>query len=534
MVTSTQIVKHASKISPKTIELNDDFKKALHLLEDTTQHLFITGKAGTGKSTLLEYFRSNTKKKIVVLAPTGVAALNVKGQTIHSFFKFKPNVNVEAIKKQTARKNKSLYKKLDAIVIDEISMVRADILDCIDRFMRIHGQNKNEPFGGVQMIFIGDLYQLPPVVTSQEKLAFKLLYPSPYFFDANVFSRITIELVELEKIYRQKDATFIKLLNAIRNNSAQTEHIEMLNKHCLKTSFLERKDEFTICLTTTNARADTINQEKLGSLKTKTVAFEAKIMGEFKERDLPTAEHLVLKIGAQVMFLNNDLRARWVNGSIGKIVDFENDADGEKIILVEKPDGEVVDVSPYSWELFDYVFDQERQRIDSSTVGSFRQYPLRLAWAITIHKSQGKTFERVVLDLERGTFAHGQLYVALSRCTNLDGLILKQPVKKSHILMDWHIVRFLTQFQYKRSDTAMPLSEKMRYIETAIASEQKLHITYLKSNDEKSKRVIGPREIGEMEYLGKKFLGLEAYCFSRQEVRIFRIDRILEMRIADE
>jgi len=511
----------------RNIEFNELFQRALDQMENTSRHVFITGKAGTGKSTLLDYFQNHTKKKLAVLAPTGVSALNVRGQTIHSFFGFKPNVTLRSIKK-IKRSGKNIYRELDAIIIDETSMVRADLLDCIDRFLRLNAGRK-KPFGGVQMIFIGDLYQLPPVVTSSEKEFFNTHYQTPYFFDAIVMKELEMEFIELEKIYRQKDEGFIAILNAIRNNSVAEEQLAMLNQRCDQ-DFVPDPKDFYIWLTTLNNAAEKINREHLSMIDFPLITYQGTRLGDFKQDSLPTQVDLQVKKDAQVMLLNNDPLFRWVNGSIGKIVDIEKQKGEDDVIIVELLTGEIVEVMPYRWELFNYYFDKRKNNIESEVVGSFTQYPLKLAWAVTIHKSQGKTFENVVIDIGRGTFASGQVYVALSRCTRLDGIVLKKPIEKRHIFMDWRVVRFMTQFQYKLSEIRRPLEEKINLINSTIENRQKIEILYLKNNDVKSRRVITPTFVGKMEYSGKTYLGMEAFCHLRNEKRIFRLDRILEIR----
>ncbi len=505
------------------IEINEQFKRALDLMEKTNKNVFITGKAGTGKSTLLQYFREITKKKIVVLAPTGVSALNVKGETIHSFFKFKPNVNLQGIKKLSSSQ-REIYKNLDAIIIDEISMVRADLLDCVDYFLRLNGKEKDKPFGGIQMIFIGDLYQLPPVVTSKEKRIFKEYYKSEYFFDSNVFKEISMEFIELEKIYRQRDKRFINLLNEIRRNTVSEESLELLNSRVVKGPISH--EDYMVYLTPYNDVALEINMEKLKNLKGKKYEWIAGINGDINEEYYPNDVILTLKKGAQVMMLNNDSLGRWVNGSLGKVVEVKSDG----VIKVQFPHGRIEDVSPYTWEVMHYTYNEEKKMIDTEVIGSFTQYPLRLAWAITIHKSQGKTFDRVIIDLGKGAFAPGQVYVALSRCTSFEGIFLKRPIKKKEIFIDKRIVDFLTKYQYSLSERDLPLEEKINIIDGAIKNNSLLYIVYLKPNDEKSRRIIKPYRVGEYEYRGKTFLGVYAYCFERKEDRVFRIDRILELK----
>ncbi len=508
------------------IDLNDAFKKALYYMEETDRPVFITGRAGTGKSTLLGYFRERTEKNIAVLAPTGVAAVNIKGQTIHSFFNFKPDITPHTIKNLRPR-NREIYKKLDAIVIDEISMVRADLLDCIDGFLRLYGKKKSLSFGGIQMIFIGDLYQLPPVVTAKEKNLFVEFYRSPYFFDSKVFESLDMEFIELEKVYRQSDEDFIRLLNLIRNNTTTDKELEELNKRCIPD--FSPEGEFYIYLTTTNEHADRINRERLDEIEAKELTYHGILDGDFGEKDLPTSLTLTLKIGAQVMLLNNDSKERWVNGSIGRVVDIEKQKGESDIVWVELEDGMVVDILPYKWEMFEFHYDKASRRIISDVVGSFIQYPLRLAWAITIHKSQGLTFDRVIIDIGRGTFSHGQLYVALSRCTSLNGLVLKRPIIKKHIFMDRRVVNFVTTYQYSRAEKNLPLNEKISILKEAIRDKRPVEITYLKARDDKSKRVIIPLEIGQMQYNGKTLNGLRAFCTLRKGERVFNIEKILDL-----
>ncbi len=509
------------------LDLNPEFLKALDLMEKTNRHVFVTGRAGTGKSTLLGWFRQNTAKKVVVLAPTGVAAINVGGQTIHSFFGFKPDVIPSAIRRSKKNEKKNIFKSLKTIIIDEVSMVRADLLDCVDRFLRLNGPDDKAAFGGVQMIFIGDLYQLPPVVTSREREIFKSHYATPYFFSAAAFDGLDMELVELEKVYRQTDEEFIRLLNAIRNRTVTEDDLALINKRC-DPDFTPPLKDYYIHITSTNDLADTINEEKLAKLKGRAWKARGLIEGDFGREYLPTAEELRLKKGAQIMLLNNDTFGRWINGTIGRVIGFDEDENGEGIINAKLDTGEEVEIGPNTWKI--YRFFIKDKDLASEEVGSFTQYPVRLAFAVTIHKSQGKTFEKAVIDVGRGTFAHGQMYVALSRCTSLDGIVLRQPLKKSHILMDWQVIKFLTRFQYKQAESILPREEKIRRIEEAISKKQKLQILYLKAKDEKSKRSIRPLFIGEMEYKGHPFLGLEAVCLMRGEPRVFNVDKILEMQ----
>ncbi|MBN2200035.1 MAG: AAA family ATPase [Candidatus Aminicenantes bacterium] len=526
------------------IEINPQFRRALDLLEGSGRHVFITGRAGTGKSTLLEHFRDTTRKQIAVLAPTGVAALNVRGQTIHSFCRFKPGVTLDAVRKlRPAASGRSrgggrtdsdadLYKKFETVIIDEISMVRADLLDCVEKFLRFNGPEPGKIFGGRQMVFIGDLYQLPPVVVSGERGLFSGPYETPYFFSARVFrdARFAMEFVELEKVYRQSEEEFIGLLNAIRNRTATDADLARINENC-DPGFVPPDDEFFITLTSTNDLASSRNRERLDRLPGKARRYEGFLLGEFERSSLPTDERLELKPGAQVMLLTNDPEGRWVNGTIGRVTEIVREKGADDIVSVELQSGLRVDVRPHTWEIFRFALDEETGGIVSEPVGSFTQYPLRLAWAVTIHKSQGKTFDRVVIDFGRGTFAHGQAYVALSRCTNFRGLVLKKPLRRGHIRLDYNIVRFLTRFQYQKAEERLSYARKLELIREAISEGRDLEILYLKPDDTKTRRRIRPETVKMMEFRGKTFEGLSAYCHEREDTRHFRIDRMLEVKV---
>jgi len=516
------------KSEQKGLDFNPQFRAAIELMENRKQSLFITGRAGTGKSTLLNYFQRTTAKRHVVLAPTGIAAINVGGQTIHSFFGFGPDVTEKSVKKIKNVSSRNIYKKIDTIIIDEISMVRADLLDCIEKFMKLNGPDEKKPFGGVQMVFIGDLYQLPPVVSSTEKEIFKLHYQSPYFFCARSFKSMDMEFIELEKVYRQHDDEFIRLLNAIRNRSVTDEDLEVINRR-LAPDFEAPKDEFYIQLTSTNDMADKINETEMAKLPGKIHKFSALIDGDFGNEYMPTTKELRLKKGSQIMMLNNDQQGRWVNGTIGVMTGTTKDDDGNILIKARLDMGEDVFISPYTWSIYRFFIDGSQ--LASEVVGTFTQYPLRPAFAVTIHKSQGKTFSRVIIDLGRGTFAHGQLYVALSRCVSLEGIVLKKPVKKEHILLDWEVVKFLTQHQYALAEKKLSHNDKLRIIKNAISGSSQIEILYLKAKDEKSRRVVKPLDVRQMEYKGHSFTGLDAFCQTRRERRTFNVDRILEIKV---
>lgn len=423
------------------IELNDDFTRALSLLERPKGNVFVTGKAGTGKSTLLQHFRKATAKNVAVLAPTGVAAVNVGGQTIHSFFGFKPNVTEDNVRRAWADRQR-LIRSLDSLVIDEASMVRADLLDCVDKSLRLNRANPS-PFGGVQMLFFGDLHQLPPVVTDDERDALDASYDSPFFFHSRAFRESSFQVVELDKVYRQKDASFIELLNAVRSNSASPRDIAALNSRVASQASGEG-GELCVTLTATNDVADAINETALGSIDRPARRFEATWQGDFDKNRHPAPLSLRLKAGSQVMLLNNDSAGRWVNGSVGSVLGFSNDADGGEVVCVRLPTGDV-EVGRFKWSLFEYSHDVAKNKLVTREVGSFSQYPLRLAWAVTVHKSQGQTFDRVHIDAGRGMFAPGQLYVALSRCRTLNGITLARPIDSSQILTDARVTEFLAK-----------------------------------------------------------------------------------------
>ena len=427
------------------IDINPQFEKAFNIIENTNFSLFITGKAGTGKSTFLEYFKQKTKKSYVLLAPTGVAAVNIGGQTIHSFFKFDIGVApAETDNYHILSELKKTLKNLDLIIIDEISMVRSDLLDSIDIAVR-KARDNNRPFGGLQVLFIGDLFQLPPVIKKQEQQALKMYgYSSEYFFDSYVFQNpnFHIKFIEFTKIYRQQDQKFIKLLNKIRINKANDLDIYFINKRC---NIKPSPGKFYIYMATTNKIVDEVNKRALENLPGKEYKLQAEITGDFNANYAPTSEVITLKPGAQVMLINNEKNLKWVNGTLGKvkkIVKTENRTYVE--VLLET--GELAEVVPFTWEQYKYKFDDVKKQITKEVVGTFTQFPIKLAWAITIHKSQGKTFDNVIVDIGRGTFSPGQLYVALSRVKTLEGLILRRPIKRQDIWVDNRVVDFYRKY----------------------------------------------------------------------------------------
>jgi hypothetical protein len=415
------------------IELNDQFTKAIEAIQDG-KNLFITGKAGTGKSTLLQYYRDHFGLGTVFLAPTGVAALNVKGQTIHSFFGFRPDITVEKVAAGEGSKRGSIFRALKTLVIDEASMVRADLLDCVDAFLRRARGNYMHPFGGVQMVFIGDLYQLPPVLTWQESKAFHTIYKSPYFFSSKSFQDFKFEIIELDHIYRQTDLDFIKILNNIREGSLDSENSNLLNSRVMP---LYSNGAGAITLTSTKALSEMVNNNHLNALPGSPLSYKGEVFGTFDRSYMPVAENLSLKPGCQVMLLNNEANGRWVNGSLAIV-----DSVHEKYIKVRLPtEDDPIRIDPVRWEIFrTYI---EEGQLQTSSIGSYSQIPAMLAWSITAHKSQGKTFDQVIIDMGRGAFAHGQIYVSLSRCRTLEGIVLRQPIKAEHIHVDPEIKEFL-------------------------------------------------------------------------------------------
>ncbi len=432
---------------PTDLVRTKDFDAALHAMEHGSPFVFVTGRAGTGKSTLLRHFRNQGKLRCVILAPTGVAALNVEGETIHRFFRFGPDVTVrDAKKKGSAASDDKLYQALDVIVVDEISMVRADLFDAMDAFLRA-ARRTQSPFGGVRVVVIGDLFQLPPVLGSEEAADYARLYGTPFFFGSTAFqdlvARREVTFVELERVFRQADPRFVDVLNAVRDRTVDAAHLDVLRQR------VGQADPDAIVLTSTNAAADEINQRKLASLPGKAVGYTGTAQGVFGEKEMPTSHQIVLVPGARVMFVANDAEGRYVNGTVGTVRTCE-----PKRVVVETDDEEWVEVNQHTWTLYRSSFDAKHQSLAQEKIGSFTQIPLRLAWAVTIHKSQGKTFDRVHIDLGRGAFASGQTYVGLSRARSLEGLTLAKPVERRHILVDETVVNFFKELPGMLKDGA--------------------------------------------------------------------------------
>lgn len=434
---------------------NEMFQLAANLVNQTNRNIFLTGKAGTGKTTFLKYIKENCIKQIAVTAPTGVAAINAGGATIHSFFQlplspFIPEAkgfmqNNDIVNKHSLlgrmrlnKEKRKILQQLELLIIDEISMVRCDMLDAIDTVLKHFRYRYNEPFGGVQVLFIGDMFQLPPVMPDEEWKLLSQFYKSVYFFDSQIMQQFPPVHIEFKKIYRQSDSTFINVLNEVRHNNLSNEGLQLLNSRYDPWFELNGNDGY-IFLTTHNFQSDKTNITELSKLKAKTFAFKAEIKGEFNEKAYPADELLELKVGAQVMFIKNDKEKikRYFNGKIGVITKIEDD----KILVLCKNDDEAIEVHKEVWENIRYSLNVQTQQLEEEVIGTFTQFPLRLAWAITIHKSQGLTFDKAVIDAGRA-FAAGQVYVALSRCTTLNGIVLKSQINETGLKTDERIIQF--------------------------------------------------------------------------------------------
>ncbi len=444
---------------------NPELDLAWNFVEKTGKTIFLTGKAGTGKTTFLHKIKTESNKRLVVVAPTGVAAINARGVTIHSFFQmpFGPIIPGE-MQRRTGFKHKfsktkiNIIRSMDLLVIDEISMVRADLLDGIDQVLRRY-RDRNKVFGGVQVLMIGDLQQLAPIIKPNEWQLLKNHYENAYFFSSNSFKQSKAVKIELKKIYRQDDEKFITILNEIRNDKLSEKSIKILNER-YQPNFNPNKDDGYITLTTHNNRANTINQNELEKLTTKAHNFSAKVIGKFNEYAYPTDKKLALKKGAQVMFIKNDssFEKQYYNGKIGTITHITKDT----IFVKCKEDDFEIEVKPETWENVSYTIDEETKAISEKTEGSFTQIPLRLAWAITIHKSQGLTFDKAIIDAEF-SFAHGQTYVALSRCKTLEGIVLKTPISSRSIINDNKVISFTDTIEKEKPNEKILIEAEKEY-----------------------------------------------------------------------
>ncbi|HQU94721.1 MAG: AAA family ATPase [Saprospiraceae bacterium] len=419
----------------KIFKLSQEYIDCLDEIEYSREHLFITGKAGTGKSTLLDLFRRTTSKNVVILAPTGIAALKVHGQTIHSFFKFPPRLILPSDIKYTPSL-KRIVNKLEILILDEISMVRADILDGINKILQLH-RNNNKPFGGIRLVAFGDIYQLPPIVSSvEEKHFFQNNYTSAYFFASEIWQQLhNMRYINLSMVYRQTDRSFIRLLDEIRMGDIDYDSLTALNEN-VDPDF---DQEGYIYLSPRNATMQRINQQKLAELPNEERTYLPTITGEYNPNNMPTDPVLRIKVGAQVIFVKNDPDKEYVNGSLGIVTDLDTNL----IRIRLNHDDKEVTIGRATWDMIRYRLDPDADaQIKPEVVGTLEAFPVKLAWAMSIHKSQGQTFEKVILDMEGGAFEFGQTYVALSRCTTLEGIVLKKPLRQRDIMVDQRVVDF--------------------------------------------------------------------------------------------
>ena len=524
-------------IENQKLELADKF------VRDTNTNIFLTGKAGTGKTTFLRRLAETTYKRHVIVAPTGVAAINAGGTTIHSFFQlpFGPQIPEDALDEAGAynsdiRSRSAQYQKIstnklkimrsiDLLIIDEISMVRADLLDAVDAVMR-RVRHNNKPFGGVQLLMIGDIHQLAPVAKIEEWELLQPYYNSVYFFDSHVLQKTPFFCIELDHIYRQADNTFIDILNKIRNNNIDSRSLNILNTRYMP-DFEPSDDEGYITLMTHNRQVDSINNSKLDELDSKLITFDAKVTGTFPEISYPTKNTLELKVGAQVMFVKNDPspEKQYYNGRIGTIIDYDEN-EGLKV----KSDDDIITVTTVTWQNFEYAINESTKEIEEKEIGSFTQIPLKLAWAITIHKSQGLTFKKVILDASLA-FTHGQVYVALSRCTSLEGLVLKSKITSSILYNDFNIKEFINLIP-SREPTDAQFDYHKKYYQSEMLFEL-FDFDEIASNLRKTKQLLFNHKNIIEEATIEKATTLNEYLFEEIQEVATRFKRQLTSILAN-
>lgn len=513
---------------------NPELQLAQDFVQYTHHNIFLTGKAGTGKTTFLHNLKHNTPKRMIVTAPTGVAAINAGGVTLHSFFQLPFGLYVPGADMQQRRFSKdkiNIIKGLDLLVIDEISMVRADLLDGVDAVLRRY-KHRHRPFGGVQLLMIGDLHQLPPVIKDDEWQLLKPYYDSCYFFSSHALKQTDMISIELKHIYRQSDADFIELLNRVRDNRLDPATLQALNTR-YRADFQTRKDDDYITLTTHNRKADQINDRQLQALPSKPFSFAAHIEGDYPEYSYPTAETLTLKKGAQVMFVRNDSSAekRYFNGKIGTITRL----DRERIIVKCPADEQEIPVEPVSWENIKYTLDEKTKNITEEVIGRFTQFPLRLAWAITIHKSQGLTFERAIIDAQ-AAFSHGQVYVALSRCKTFEGMVLSTPLSQGAVKTDTTVAQFVGEAGRNPPTQEQLTGARIRYqqqllLECFDFQPLAFSLKNLCKQVRDNGNLIHSTAIEPMEAVEKRFTGeisIVADKFKRQLQSLFEHDTVPE------